>query len=37
MKTQVGVIEGFYGEPWSWEERERYAAFLAGNGFAFYI
>jgi len=37
MKTQVGIIEGFYGEPWSWEEREEYAAFLKQHGFSFYI
>ena len=35
--TQSGVIEGFYGEPWSWEERAGYAAFLKRHGFSFYI
>lgn len=20
--TQLGIIEGFYGKPWAWEERE---------------
>jgi len=35
--TQLGVIEGFYGEPWSWEEREEYAPFLKQHGFSFYI
>ena len=33
----VGVIEGFYGRPWSWEARESYAEFLKANGFGFYI
>ena len=37
MNTQAGVIEGFYGQPWSWEEREAYAPFLKKNGFSFYI
>lgn len=33
----MGVIEGFYGEPWSWDERAGYAAFLKEHGFSFYI
>lgn len=37
MNTQVGVIEGFYGEPWSWDERAGYAPFLKQYGFSFYI
>jgi hypothetical protein len=32
-----GVIEGFYGEPWSWEARAGYAGFLAEAGFDFYL
>ncbi len=35
--TQLGVIEGFYGQPWSWGERADYAAFLGKHGFSFYI
>ena len=35
--TQLGVIEGFYGEPWSWAERADYAPFLQRQGFSFYI
>lgn len=37
MSTQLGVIEGFYGEPWSWGERTDYAGFLRKHGFSFYI
>ncbi|MDD2806022.1 MAG: beta-N-acetylglucosaminidase domain-containing protein [Elusimicrobiales bacterium] len=37
MNTQLGVIEGFYGEPWSWGERADYAGFLRKHGFSFYI
>ena len=37
MKNNIGVIEGFYGEPWSWGERADYAAFLRKHGFSFYI
>jgi hypothetical protein len=32
-----GVIEGFYGQCWSWESREGYAGFLAGCGMNSYI
>ncbi len=37
MKSPTGVIEGFYGEQWSWGERADYAAFLRKQGFSFYI
>jgi len=37
MTNQLGVIEGFYGEPWSWGERADYAGFLRKNGFSFYM
>ncbi len=33
----LGVIEGYYGRPWSWEERTDAAAFLAGHGYTFFI
>jgi len=33
----IGVIEGFFGKPWSWSAREAYAEFLAEQGYAFYI
>lgn len=32
-----GVIEGFFGRPWSWEVRRGYADFLKENGYTFYI
>ena len=32
-----GVIEGFYGQCWSWESREAYANFLADSGMNSYI
>jgi hypothetical protein len=32
-----GVIEGFYGAPWSWEARADYATFLQRSGFDFYV
>ena len=33
----IGVIEGFFGRPWSWLAREAYAGFLAEQGYGFYI
>lgn len=35
--TPMGIIEGFFGAPWSWECRLAYAQFLAQHGFNFYI
>ncbi len=32
-----GLIEGFYGEPWSFEARAGYATFLKESGFDFYV
>jgi hypothetical protein len=36
-RIPVGVIEGFFGRPWSWEVRAAYAPFLRELGFGFYI
>ena len=33
----LGVIEGFFGPPWSWQDRRHYAGFLKRSGFSFYI
>jgi hypothetical protein len=33
----LGVIEGFFGRTWSFEQREQYASFLAEQGYQFYI
>ena len=33
----LGVIEGYYGRPWSWEARRETAAFLAAHGYRFFI
>jgi hypothetical protein len=33
----VGIVEGFYGKEWNFEERRNYAGFLADNGFSFYL
>lgn len=33
----LGVIEGFYGKPWSWQTRLEYCDFLAKQGYGAYI
>ncbi|MDO6524303.1 beta-N-acetylglucosaminidase domain-containing protein [Motilimonas sp. 1_MG-2023] len=33
----LGVIEGFYGKPWSWQTREQYSDFLLEQGYGAYI
>ncbi|HVU19720.1 MAG TPA: beta-N-acetylglucosaminidase domain-containing protein [Rhizomicrobium sp.] len=37
MQVALGIIEGFYGKPWSWAARAETAAFLAPHGYRFYI
>ncbi|HTT97231.1 MAG TPA: beta-N-acetylglucosaminidase domain-containing protein [Rhizomicrobium sp.] len=36
MRAALGIIEGFYGKPWSWAARAETAAFLAPHGYGFY-
>jgi hyaluronoglucosaminidase len=36
MTADLGLIEGFYGKPWSWEARAETIAFLAPHGYRFY-
>ncbi len=36
-KSFYGVIEGFFGQQWSWKAREGYADFLKESGYRFYI
>jgi hypothetical protein len=36
MDIDLGIIEGFYGPPWTWEGREETVAFLADRGYRFY-
>lgn len=35
--TELGIIEGYYGRAWSWEERAANVRFLAGHGYSFHI
>ncbi|HEX8217211.1 MAG TPA: beta-N-acetylglucosaminidase domain-containing protein [Allosphingosinicella sp.] len=37
MTPPLGLIEGFFGLPWSWEERRDAIDFLAPRGFSFYL
>jgi hypothetical protein len=37
MQPELGIIEGFYGKPWSWEERSETVSFLAPYGYRFYL
>ena len=37
MSPELGIIEGFYGKPWTWEEREETVAWLARHGYKFYL
>src|SRR5687768_13246791 len=34
---QLGIIEGYYGKPWTWREREETMRFLAPHGYRFYL
>jgi len=37
MSVELGIIEGFYGRPWTWDEREATIAYLAPHGYGFYL
>ncbi len=37
MKPELGIIEGFYGKPWTWEARKESVSFLAPYGYGFYM
>lgn len=37
MNIPLGIIEGFYGKPWSWAQRARVAAMLSAHGYRFYL
>lgn len=34
---ELGIIEGFYGRPWSWSTRSATIEFLAPHGYRFYL
>jgi hypothetical protein len=36
MTVELGIIEGFYGKPWSWAERAEAVRFLAPHGYRFF-
>ena len=37
MNPALGIIEGFYGEPWSWQARTEQVSFLKPYGYDFYM
>ncbi len=37
MGAALGIIEGYYGTPWSWQARAETIAFLQPHGYRFYI
>ena len=37
MSPQLGIIEGFFGRPWSWTDRADAVRFLRPHGFSFYL
>ena len=37
MKPELGIIEGFYGKPWTWDARKHTVTFLAPYGYRFYM
>ena len=37
MTPELGVIEGFFGRPWSWSQRVEAIRFLAPHGYRFYL
>jgi len=37
VQPALGIIEGYYGQPWSWEARAETIAFLAPHGYGFYF
>ena len=34
--VELGVIEGYYGKPWSWDARRDVVARLAPHGYGFF-
>jgi len=37
MATTLGIIEGFYGPMWTWQERRQLVRTLAPHGYGFYL
>ena len=37
MTPELGIVEGFFGRPWSWTERADAVSFLGPRGYGFYL
>jgi hypothetical protein len=37
MNIEMGIIEGYYGKPWTWAERADTMSYLSHHGYRFYL
>jgi hypothetical protein len=37
LPVDLGIVEGYYGRPWTWAERSRVASLLAPHGYRFFL
>jgi hyaluronoglucosaminidase len=37
LPVDLGIIEGYYGRPWTWPDRARVASLLAPHGYGFFL
>jgi hypothetical protein len=37
MIPELGIVEGYYGKPWSWDARAQTVSFLKPHGYGFYL
>src|ERR1700682_5784008 len=37
MTPELGIVEGYYGKPWSWQARADVIGYLAPHGYRFYF
>ena len=37
MSVELGIIEGYYGKPWTWQQRKDNVEFFSRHGYRFYL
>ena len=37
LPVDLGIIEGYYGRPWSWPQRSQVITTLAPHGYRFFL
>ena len=37
LPVELGIVEGYYGRPWSWPERTAVATRLAAHGYRTFL